>query len=215
MIVDWESYLEAREGWLARGMMPTAEIAPLFRKALIEWYGEAFEANGAAGNLPRILRRWENEQEYVEFDGADRIFAHFWRTPEVWTEDVPHLYYAITFKETSRAAPRRCERKGCSELIVNSPRTANRQGKNKKRFCSQVCLTAAWMAKKNGSTYVAGPKNKLRKMVCRKGHDMHGDNVRTRTDANGHTRSWCHACKIIQQRKYRDAKARRLAGTNG
>lgn len=194
------------EEMLADGYVPTAEIAPILRSALVERYGEEFDV--ISGSLSRILRRWEKELDYAEFDGVDRIFAELWLTPEVWTDKLPHLYYNIVFKEKAKSAPLRCARKGCSEKIVRHPK-----GGNRKKFCSQNCLHVEWAAKKTGRKTVAGKRHAIRKMVCAKGHNMHGPNVRTRTDANGHTRSWCHTCRIDRQRDNR--AARRLIGSNG
>lgn len=176
-------------------MVPTAAVAPLLRRGLISDFGEEFQTPGA-GNLPRILFKWEHEVEYAEFNSVDGALAAV-NMLEQWREEEPDSYYRPNISRPGRG-PQRCERAGCSELIIHHPK-----GGGRKRFCSQVCLNAEYMAKKNGRKRVDGPRGKLRRMVCAKGHDMHGDNLRQAPRGDGTMRRWCHQCKIERQRAYR------------
>lgn len=194
---------------LREGFVPTAELAPILRAALVEAHGEEFQGGGAAGSVPRILHRWENEMDKVEFDSADRLFAQYWLTPEVWTEKLPHLYYNLTFPEKSRSAPTRCARAGCSKKIVLT-QARPKNGYNAKKYCSKACGDSAWRAAKRGghTRRAYGPNNSLRHMVCAKGHDLTDDNVKPRKDG----KRICRQCSRNRDRRYQQEKRLRRKG---
>lgn len=180
-------------------MVPTAEVAPILKRALIERYGENYESL-ASGSAPRVLHRWMHENDWAEFDAVDRLFAQLWLVPEVWRDTLPHIYHGITFKDVSRAAPLRCARAGCSNLIVRKQKRKYQP----KVYCSKTCGDAGWRQKQRGVERPAGPGHKLRSMVCKQGHDLTPENQKKLAHGG-------HACRICSRERDRAYQAKRRA----
>lgn len=182
-------------------MVPTAEVAPILKRALIERYGENYESL-ASGSSPRVLHRWMHEQDWAEFDAVDRIYAQLWLVPEVWRDKLPHLYHGITLKEVSRAAPRRCARRGCSEAVGKNPR-----GRQKK-YCSPACRSTDGSRRRDGG-YKVRPYGKtlekghhLTALECANGHALDDEN--TYVTSRGYRQ--CRICQRESSRAYAERK---------
>lgn len=158
---------------LAKGLVPTARIAPILRESIERLKADTdLDFVGPyLADADRQLWRWENEVEYVGFDSADRQFCQLHLdVHRIWTEDLADIYYAITFREIQRVKPRRCRRRGCSEKVVPGPRATG------KLYCSDRCKRLCEYARR------AEREGRERRVFnkldrCKNGHDRSPENL--------------------------------------
>lgn len=172
-----------------RGMVPSKPIAEIVRRAYAERGMTVFEAGNYT--LGRLLHKWEEEQDWMDFDAADRALCEVDKA-HCWWAELRDIYYAVSLHSPGRPASKRCERTGCSEVIVTK-----KQGYGKK-YCGRACKHAAWRVRQKKRE---GTKSRYgtRWDTCPHGHDRSPENTRYRENGS----PTCRACdRAKEARRY-------------
>jgi hypothetical protein len=168
-------------------MVPGRRVYDVAHAALLEQYDDPENV----GTLRRIIDKMK-DQEWVEFDTADRALCALWIWDE-WRGSLADVFEQVNLDACPSRIPR-CERSGCSKTIKQ--RT---DGGRRKRFCSPACRQAAYLHRKG--KYKPRPKG-----LCPNGHDRSPENTRRLPGGT----IQCRVCARDTARRRR-AKAKRRA----
>lgn len=174
---------------LERGFLPAREVAPILRQYLVENFATINDP--AAGNLPRILYRWENEVRMVRFQTADDLFTALGEIN--WWFPISELYDEVALTTKGR----KCACPGCTRRF-----TPRGKGVTAKKYCSKKCARTMerhrYIAKKTGT-----PPPILRN-ECKNRHPRTRENTRF-------TRIGYVICLDCRRPRQRDWVARKRA----